>query len=119
METVVSLELAKVVVCSRWGDWQGHVSTQPWTGLTFHDIRFKGDRIAYELSLNDQVSSRLLPLSQWMDKSFQESLMALLVGEPVNSSNILLSLASFTQLTFLSLPQKARLLPRDKRTMPH
>ena len=58
----MSLELAKVVVCFRWGDWQGHVSTQPWTGLTFHDIRFKGDRIAYELSLNDQVSSRLLPL---------------------------------------------------------
>lgn len=65
VETIMSLELAKVAVWSRWGDWQGHVSTHPWTGLTFHDIRFKGDRIAYELSLNDQVSSRLLTPRAW------------------------------------------------------
>ena len=43
------------MILYRWADWQGHVTTNPWTGLSFHDIRFKGERILYELSLNDQV----------------------------------------------------------------
>ena len=42
-------------VSGRWARWQGHVTTNPWTGLSFHDIRFKGERILFELSLNDQV----------------------------------------------------------------
>ena len=31
------------------------MTTNPWTGLSFHDIRFKGERILFELSLDDQV----------------------------------------------------------------
>ena len=35
-------------------DWQAHVTVDPWTGLSLHDVRFKGDRIAYELGVQDQ-----------------------------------------------------------------
>ena len=38
----------------RWLGWQAHVTVDPWTGLSFHDVRFKGERIAFELALNDQ-----------------------------------------------------------------
>lgn len=34
--------------------WEGHVGIRPDTGITFHDIRFRGNRIAYELSLQEQ-----------------------------------------------------------------
>ena len=35
-------------------DWQAHVTVDPWTGLSLHDINFKGNRIAYELGVQDQ-----------------------------------------------------------------
>ncbi|GMH38438.1 hypothetical protein BSKO_06322 [Bryopsis sp. KO-2023] len=34
--------------------WQGHFGMRYDTGITFHDIRFRGERIAYELSLQEQ-----------------------------------------------------------------
>ena len=35
-------------------DWQAHVTIDPWTGLSLHDVNFKGDRIAYEIGVQDQ-----------------------------------------------------------------
>eukprot|EP00210_Caulerpa_lentillifera_P002350 g2255.t1 len=34
--------------------WEGHVSMRYATGITFHDIRFRSNRIVYELSLQEQ-----------------------------------------------------------------
>lgn len=34
--------------------WQAHVTVDPWTGLSLHDVSFKGDRIAYEIGVQDQ-----------------------------------------------------------------
>lgn len=34
--------------------WEGHVSVRMATGIVFHDIRFRGNRIVYELALQDQ-----------------------------------------------------------------
>lgn len=34
--------------------WQAHVTVDPWTGLSLHDVNFLGDRIAYEISVQDQ-----------------------------------------------------------------
>nr|QOL01225.1 putative extracellular protein TR9_033 [Trebouxia lynnae] len=35
-------------------DWQAHVTVDPWTGLSLHDVNFKGNRIAYELGVQGQ-----------------------------------------------------------------
>jgi len=34
--------------------WEGHVSSRLATGIVIHDIRFRGNRIVYELALQDQ-----------------------------------------------------------------
>lgn len=34
--------------------WEGHVSVRFATGIVLHDIRFRGNRIVYELALQDQ-----------------------------------------------------------------
>ena len=35
-------------------DWQAHVTVDPWTGLSLHDVICKGNRVAYELGVQDQ-----------------------------------------------------------------
>ena len=42
------------VECYRYMGWQAHVTVDPWTGLSLHDVNFLGDRIAYEISVQDQ-----------------------------------------------------------------
>eukprot|EP01023_Acetabularia_acetabulum_P004083 TRINITY_DN11717_c1_g1_i1.p1 TRINITY_DN11717_c1_g1~~TRINITY_DN11717_c1_g1_i1.p1 ORF type:complete len:947 (-),score=198.93 TRINITY_DN11717_c1_g1_i1:162-3002(-) len=37
-----------------WMGWEGHFTMRPDTGLAFYDIRYNKERIAYELSLQDQ-----------------------------------------------------------------
>ncbi|CAD7705112.1 unnamed protein product [Ostreobium quekettii] len=37
-----------------WLGWQGHVGMRLDSGITLHDIRFRGNRILYELSLQEQ-----------------------------------------------------------------
>ncbi|GMH42873.1 hypothetical protein BSKO_10792 [Bryopsis sp. KO-2023] len=34
--------------------WEGHIGMRPDTGLTLHDLRFRGNRVAYEVSLQEQ-----------------------------------------------------------------
>lgn len=31
--------------------WSGHVSVNPYTGLQFFNLKFKGQRVVYELAL--------------------------------------------------------------------
>lgn len=31
--------------------WNGHVSVNPYTGLQFFNLKFKGQRVVYELAL--------------------------------------------------------------------
>lgn len=50
----VSVELDPVLACCRYMGWQAHVTVDPWTGLSLHDVNFLGDRIAYEISVQDQ-----------------------------------------------------------------
>lgn len=33
--------------------WKGHVSVNPYTGLQFFDLKFKGQRVVYELALKE------------------------------------------------------------------
>ncbi|PSC72271.1 amiloride-sensitive amine oxidase [copper-containing]-like isoform X2 [Micractinium conductrix] len=33
--------------------WEGHVTVDPYTGIQFHDIKFKGRRVLYELALKE------------------------------------------------------------------
>lgn len=37
----------------RWGDWELFATTRPGAGLSLHDVRWRGDRIAYELAVSD------------------------------------------------------------------
>jgi hypothetical protein len=37
----------------RWGDWELVATVRPASGLALHDVRFRGERILYELSLSD------------------------------------------------------------------
>jgi len=34
-----------------WMGWSGHVSVNPYTGLQFFNLKFKGQRVVYELAL--------------------------------------------------------------------
>ena len=34
-----------------WMGWNGHVSVNPYTGLQFFNLKFKGQRVVYELAL--------------------------------------------------------------------
>ncbi len=43
--------LSYAAVCCRWQGWEGHVTADPYTGLQFHNIKFKDERILYELAL--------------------------------------------------------------------
>lgn len=36
-----------------WMGWKGHVSVNPYTGLQFFDLKFKGQRVVYELALKE------------------------------------------------------------------
>ncbi|KAK9792276.1 hypothetical protein WJX73_006852 [Symbiochloris irregularis] len=38
----------------KWMGWEAHVTAEPWRGLQFHNIKYKGERIAYELAWQDQ-----------------------------------------------------------------
>ena len=46
--------LLLVIPWCRWLGWQAHVTVDPWTGLSLHDVSFKGERIAYEIGVQDQ-----------------------------------------------------------------
>lgn len=37
-----------------WGQWSSHITVRPQTGLAMFDIRFAGERIIYELAMQDQ-----------------------------------------------------------------
>lgn len=53
-ETKVQDEDAGNGVKFEYLGWEGHVSLRSATGIVFHDIRFEGNRIVYELALQDQ-----------------------------------------------------------------
>ncbi|KAI7844054.1 hypothetical protein COHA_002198 [Chlorella ohadii] len=38
-----------------WMGWSGHVSVNPYTGLQFFNLKFKGQRVVYELALKQEL----------------------------------------------------------------
>lgn len=37
----------------QWLEWSGHVTLRPVSGLALWDLKFRGERIVYELSLQE------------------------------------------------------------------
>lgn len=37
----------------RWGEWEFFATVRPASSLAIHDVRFRGERVAYEFSLSD------------------------------------------------------------------
>lgn len=36
-----------------WLEWTGHITMRATSGVALHDLKFRGERIAYELSLQE------------------------------------------------------------------
>jgi len=56
----------------QWMNWDFHIGYELVTGFNFHDIRFRGERIVYELALQDAYaaysgSTAIQSLSQYSD----------------------------------------------------
>ena len=46
-------------------DWEGHVTLRADTGLTLHDITYRGERIAYELAQQVTAQPRRTDRCVW------------------------------------------------------
>ncbi|CAE8590197.1 unnamed protein product [Polarella glacialis] len=61
----------------RWGDWEFQATVRPGSGLAIHDVRWRGERILYELALSDAHAyyAAKSPEEQWYysDKAFSLS----------------------------------------------
>jgi len=89
----------------RWGEWEFYATVRPGSGLALHDVRWRGERILYELSLSDAHAYYSSPRSDrqfhYSDKAFS---LAQLSGDLVPGLDCPEG-ASFLDGTVWMLPQ--------------